>query len=131
MNWQHVTLMVPLDLSTAFDTVDHNILLELLRRDVGIGGKVLHWFSSYLSNRRQLVPIDGSFSRQFSLDCGVPQGYCLGPLLFVIYTCSLFMVSERHLLQVHRFTDATQLYLSFSADDDDAKRLPSLHVNAA
>ena len=128
MNWQHVTLMVPLDLSTAFDTVDHNILLELLRRDVGIGGKVLHWFSSYLSNRGQLVPIDGSFSRQFSLDYGVPQGYCLGPLLFFIYTCSLFMVIERHLLQVHRFTDATQLYLSFRADDDDAKRLLSLHV---
>ena len=88
MNSQHVTLMVLLDLSTAFD---HNILLERPRRDVGKREKVLHWFSSYLSNRSQLVSIDGSFSRQLLLDCGVPQGYCLGPLLFVIYTSSLFM----------------------------------------
>ena len=91
MNSQHLTLMVLLDLSTAFDTVDHNILLERPRRDVGIRGKVLHWFSSYLSNRSQLVSIDGSFFRQFSLDCDAPQGYCLGPLLFVIYTSSLLM----------------------------------------
>ena len=79
------------------------------------------WFSSHLSNRSQQVSIDRSLSRQFSLDCGVPQGYCLGPLLFVIDTSSLFKVIERHLPQVHCFADNTQLYLSLRADDDNAQ----------
>ena len=72
MNLQHVTLMVLLDRSAVFDTFDHNTLLERLRRDVGRRGKALDWFSSYLSNRSQQVSIDGSPSRQFPLDCGVP-----------------------------------------------------------
>ena len=97
MNSHHVTLMVLLDLSGAFDTVDDNILLERRRRDYGIHGKVLDSLSSYLSNRSQQVSINGSFSRQLSLDCGVPHGSRLGPLLFVIYTSSLFNVIERHL----------------------------------
>ena len=65
--------------------------------------------------------IDGLLSRQLSLDCGVPQGSCLGPLLFVIDTSSLFKVIERHLPQVHCFADDTQLYLSFRAGDDNAQ----------
>ena len=79
------------------------------------------WFSSYLLNRSQQVSIDGLLSRQLSLDCGVPQGSCLGPLLFVIDTSSLFQVIERHLPQVHCFADDTQLYLSFRAGDDNAQ----------
>ena len=78
-------------------------------------------FSSYLLNRSQQVSIDGSLSRHFSLDCGVPQGPCLGPLLFVINTSSLFKVIERHLPQVHCFAVDTQLYLSFRAGDDNAQ----------
>ena len=121
MNSHHVTLMVLLDLSGAFDTVDDDILLERLRKDYGIRGKVLDSFSSYLSNRSQQVSINGSLSRQLSLDCGVPHGSRVGPLLFVIYTSSLFSVIERHLPQVHCFADDTKLYLSFRADDDNAK----------
>ena len=79
------------------------------------------WFSSYLLNRNQQVSIDGSLSRHLSLDCGVPQGSCLGPLLFVINISSLFKVIERHLPQVHCFAVDTQLYLSFSAGDDNAQ----------
>ena len=78
-------------------------------------------FSSYLLNWSQQVSIDGSLSRHFSLDCGVPQGSCLGPLLFVINTSSLFKVIERHLPQVHCFAVDTQLYLSFRAGDDNAQ----------
>ena len=97
MNSKHATLMVLLDLSAAFDTVDHNILLEQLRRDVRIRGKVLDRFSSYLLNRSQQVSIDGSLSQKFSLDCGVLQVSCVGPLAFFIYTSSLFKVIERQL----------------------------------
>ena len=116
MNPQHVTLMVLLDLSAAFGTVDHDILLERLHRDVGIRGKVLDSFSSYLSNRSQQVSIDGSLSRQFLLSCGVPQGSCWDPCC-----SSFFKVIERHLPQVRCFVDDTQLYPSFRADDDNAK----------
>ena len=109
MDLQHETLMVLLDRSAAFDTVDHNTLLERLCRDVGIRGKVLDWFSSYLSNRSQQVSIYGSPSRQFPLDCDVPWGSCLGPLLLVIYTSLLFKVIEHHLPHVHCITDDNAL----------------------
>ena len=79
------------------DTVNQNILLERLDKDIGMRGVTLDWFRSYLSNRCQQVYIDGSLSNQRYLNCGVPQGSCLGPLLFVMYTSTLFKVIERHL----------------------------------
>ena len=92
MNTQEVTLLVMLDLSAAFDTVNHNILLTRLNEELGICGVALKWFKSYLANRGQRITIDGSLSERFSLECGVPQGSCLGPLLFIIYASKLFRV---------------------------------------
>ena len=74
-----------LDFSTAFDTVNHGILLERLQHNIGISGVPLQWFKSYLSNRRQRIAVQGMLSWLFDLDCGVPQGFCLGPLLYVIF----------------------------------------------
>ena len=83
MNRQHVTLFVLLNLSAAFDTIDHGILLERLRSAFGVRDTALYWFASYLSGRTQQVSIDGTLSTKFDyLECGVPQGSCLGPLLF-------------------------------------------------
>ena len=70
--------MVMLDLSAAFDTVNHNILLTRLNEELGICGLALEWFRSYLAKRGQRVSIDGSLSESFSLEYGVvPQGSCL------------------------------------------------------
>ena len=90
MNSQEVTLLVMLDLSAAFDTVNHDILISRLHEEVGVSGLALEWFRSYLKNRTQRVAVDGTFSERFVLDHGIPQGSCLGPLLFIIYSSELF-----------------------------------------
>ena len=79
MNIQEVTLLVMLDLSAAFDTVNHNILLTRLNEELGICGLALEWFRSYLAKKGQRVSIDGSLSERFSLECGVPQGHVWAP----------------------------------------------------
>ena len=116
MNKQHVTLLVLLDLIAAFDTVEHNILLEPLNT-LGLGGRVSKWFRSYLSGRSQRILVRGCLSKKFDLNCGVPQGSCLGPLLFTIYTSSLLDV-EKYLPSVHYYADDTQLYVSFRPADE-------------
>ena len=113
MNRQHVTLLVLLDLSAAFDTVDHSVLLERMETTFGISGKALEWFSSYLSGRLQRVTLEGGTSKQFKLLCGLPQGSCLGPLLFTLYSSKLFNIIEQYLPSAHAYADDTQLYLSF------------------
>ncbi|CAB4000445.1 RNA-directed DNA polymerase from transposon X-element [Paramuricea clavata] len=116
MNNQKVTLLVLLDLSSAFDTVDHQVLLRRLQVTFGITGNALEWFRSYLSGRSQRVVINGSHSREFPLMYGVPQGSCLGPLLFIVYSSKLFEVIKNHLPDAHAYADDTQLYISFKPD---------------
>ena len=110
--------LVLLGLSAAFDTVDHDILLCRLREKLGSTGIALTCFSSYLTGRQQKVSVNGTFSDRFELKSGVPQGYCLGPLLFIIYSGKLFEVLESHLPNAHACADDTQQYISFNPNDN-------------
>ena len=73
----------------------------------------MNWFRLYLSHRSQRVSVHGVLSRPFDLNCGVRQGSCFGPLLFIIYASKLFKIVEHYLPDAHCFADDTQLYLSF------------------
>ena len=83
---KHCIILASLDLSAAFDTVDHTILLHRLQNDFGIEGKALQWFTSFITGRTQRVCIDGNSSDLHQLICGVPQGSVLGARMYTMYT---------------------------------------------
>ena len=109
-NGDHV-IGVYLDFSKAFDTVDHNILLNKLNH-YGIRGAALNWFQSYLLNRKQFVTYNGSKSCTKELKCGVPQGSILGPLLFFIYINDLTGICK-HTLPIF-FADDSNLFVNWA-----------------
>ena len=118
-----ITLLVVLDLSAAFDTIDQQILLSVLENDFGIIGSALTWFTSYLADRKQRVLINDSSSDEFQLHCGVPQGSCMGPVLFILYVSRLYHVIANHLPSAHEYADITQLYLSLRPDSGSSQDL--------
>ena len=98
-----------LDLSAAFDTIDHAILLKRLELTFGISDIALKWFTSYLSDRKQSVLIEGVMSDATPLLYGVPQGSVLGPVLFTLYSQPLSDVISNNDLQFHKYADDTEL----------------------
>ena len=116
MEAQKITSLVLLDFSAAFDTVQHDTLLNRLKSRFGVDGRALEWFASYLADRKQRVTVNDDLSSTFPLRQGVPQRSCLGPLLFTVYTSKLFDIVREHLPSVHCYADDTQLYLAFSPD---------------
>ena len=103
-----------LDLSAAFDTIDHSILLSRLSTTFGVTGPVLDWFRSYLSGRQQFVRLGPSSSCTISCSSGIPQGSVLGPLLFNIYTSPVASIVHSFGIQQHQYADDTQLYIRVS-----------------
>ena len=112
-----------LDLSAAFDTVNHSLLLSRLGNSFGITGTVLQWFHSYLSGRCQFVEINDTKLSVRDLSVGVPQGSVLGPILYLLYTAPLVEIMRSHGLDYHFYADDTQLYISFKDCDVDVARL--------
>src|SRR5688572_27617532 len=119
MDDQRVSALVLLDLSAAFDAVDHNILPSRLNSCFGISNTAYSLFSSYLSQRSQSVVINHTFSPNLPLLRGVPQGSVLGPLLFTLFTTPLSHLLTGSSLQFHFYADDTQIYLSFSSANSD------------
>jgi len=112
-------MLTLLDLSVAFDTVDHYFLLERLNISYGISHSVLGWLTSYLSNRTQFVQLNGSCSTSSVVTCGVPQGSVLGLIFFLLYTADLTRLVDVHNLQVHLYAYDTQVY-GFCDTEDSA-----------
>lgn len=108
-----ITLLVLLDLSSAFDTIDHTILINRLKTTYGITGSALNWFISYIDNRSQTVKVDSHQSPPSSLDFGVPQGSVLGPVLFSMYSKPVTRLFSQYNFNYHLYADDTQLYKSF------------------
>ena len=112
---RHGVILILLDMSAAFDTIDHDVLVTRLEQRFGVTGCAIAWIKSYLSDRSQSVKIHGGVSDDTPLVFGVPQGSALGPILFTIYTTPIGDIIRRHQLNFH------QLYVNFELSDDDNK----------
>ena len=110
-------VLLLLDLSAAFDTVDHGLLLKTLETNLGIKGQCLQWLTSYIKHRQQCVSIGGFQSTSHTITCGLPQGSVLGPLLFTTYTLPLAALLRHHGIYFHLYADDTQLFLEFNVSD--------------
>ena len=110
-------ILLMLDLSAAFDTIDHDILPSRLCNVYGITGDAIDWFRSYLTGRIHRVVIDDSVSVDQELDFGVPQGSVLGPIIYCMYTKPVSDIIQRHGL--YSYADDTQLYMTIDHSNND------------
>ena len=115
-----VTALTLLNLSAAFDTIDHTIRLDRLSTWFSVSGDALKWFTSYLSHRHYTINIHGSLSNQFALTFGVLQGSVLGPLLLILYSSPLSnLPSNSEDISHHLYTNDTQIFNSFNKSTCD------------
>lgn len=111
-----MVMLVLFNLSAAFYTVDHEILLKRLSDDYGVEGTALKWFTSNMSDRTQCVIIKDSSSKTISLSCGVPQGSKLGPILFNTHISPLSNITRKHNIVDEKYADDEQLILAFKPE---------------
>ena len=111
------TLLVALDLSASFDTVEHSVLLTRLQNSFGVTGVAREWIASYLADRTPFVRVGCEKCTATSCSCGVPQGSVLGPLLFVAYTRPVVSITIQFGVSLHQYADDTQLYIALSKSD--------------
>ena len=114
-------VLILLDLSAAFHTIDHTLLLQRLH-ELRIRYAALDWFRSYLSQRRQSIVINGTRSSYRNLSSGVTQGSVLGPILFTMYATPLGAIARKYQLNFHLYADDTQLYMAFKSNNANSVR---------
>ena len=107
------SVLILLDLSAAFDTVDHSLLLNILKNEIGIMGIALDWFTSFLTERKSFVKINDAYSFKCAQNWGVPQGSVLGPVLFNIYIRGLYKFNVIRSFNIEGFADDNQLTKKF------------------
>lgn len=117
MDNKRQTALISLDISAAFDTINHRVLLERLSSDFGVDGVALVWLRSYLLDRQQFVKLGSHCSATVRCSSGVPQGSVLGPLLFAVYVSPVGDLISSHDVDHHQYADDTQLFLSMSASN--------------
>ena len=107
------TVVMLLDLSAAFDTVDHDLLLRILKNEIVLRGKVLDWFESFLKGRSQRIRLGSTISEVITIRFVVPQGSVLGPVLFNIYIRSIYQLVRSLNFEIHGYADDHQILKSF------------------
>ena len=117
---KNISVLLLLDLTAAFDTIDYAILLHRLEYWVGLSGTALSWFCSYLTGRDYFVNLGDFTSLKHNICSGIPQGSILSPLLFSLYLLPLGDLISNHGVKYHFYADDTQIYLSVAPDDPSA-----------
>ena len=112
LNKGNISVLALLDFSSAFDTIDHPILVHCLHTDFGFTDAVLQWFSSYLTDRTHYVSLPNHCSAFVPVHSVVPQGSVLGPILFTMYIKPLSVIIDSHSIIHHSFADDLQLKMS-------------------
>ena len=112
LNKGNISLLALLDFSSAFDTIDHTILVHRLHTDFGFTDTVLHWFSSYLTDCTHYVSLSNHCSAFAPVHSAVPQGSVLGPILFTMYIKPLSAIIDSHSIIHHSFADDLQFQMS-------------------
>ena len=107
-------VLASLDLSAAFDTVDHDILLQRFQSVYGINATCYSWFKSYLEHRTLKVNVHSSYSKPHQLKCGVPQGSVLGARIYSMYVHPMSSIAIQHHISYHYYADDTLLYRPIS-----------------
>ena len=117
MDQHQEVVLVLLDLSAAFDTIDHQALLRRMESRFGICGPALAWLKSYFLDRYQRVQIDNILSNPTPVTRGAPQGSVLGPLAFTMFSSPLEDIVNAHNLHCMIYADDTQLYITFNPNE--------------